>query len=919
MGSGGQTTSDRLVGRELEWGVLRSALRHAQNGEPRIVLVSGAPGMGKSLLVREFLAAHPGIRVVEAFGDATETQVPYGLLQQLLISAGSGSVTASSTVRPDADPIAGGMELLESVSQGPASTVVLVVDDVQWADQLSLQALTFALRRLASDRVLGLVLVRADDLERLPEGLRHLASTERGAALALAPFGPRDVRRLAEELHLGELSMVGADRLAQHTRGLPLHVRALLDELPVASINNLALPLPAPHSFAMLVLSRLAECSVQTQSLVMAVTVLGSPCDLGLSLRLARTQNESVDAVAGLDEAVRRRLLDEIEPGRRIGCPHPLVQAAIYSDLGPARRRDLHLHAAALTTGPTQLAHRIAASIGPDPRLAADLERAAGEQVAGGAIALAGSYLLAAARLCDIDSADYRRLLCDGADLLLHSGEMGAAAGAAREIADLTRGTDRDTILGHFELVNGDPGRAEALLSAAWDMRQGGDDQARAAEAATLLAHLCLTRLRSAESITWANRAMIGQPAESPRYPQAILASALAVAGRPEAGLQLLGDLPVSVDQLKSPGVVDAVTGRGTVRLWTDDLVGAQADLLLVLEASATIPTPSWSQALGHLLDVEYRIGAWDDAIVLSERAVAVCEDLGHVWLRAFLRGNAALVPAARGSWDVAQSHVDAAWSSAQSLGVEGGYVYASVARAELATARQDWPAVLTAVAPLVNWEDKDGLNEPGLSHWRELQVRALIHEGRLADADIALTRYEKASASRARTSGMVGADSARGHLSAAAGDAIAAQNSFERAVELLPGLPMPYLAAQVHLDFGEFLRRTGKRRAAAEHLRRAQGILASLGAEPLLARCQRELAACGLRSESGGRSDRRDLTPRELAIATLVAAGKSNREVSAELFVSIKTVEYHLGKIFTKLGIDSRARLIAAWRAEPH
>jgi DNA-binding NarL/FixJ family response regulator len=155
----------------------------------------------------------------------------------------------------------------------------------------------------------------------------------------------------------------------------------------------------------------------------------------------------------------------------------------------------------------------------------------------------------------------------------------------------------------------------------------------------------------------------------------------------------------------------------------------------------------------------------------------------------------------------------------------------------------------------------------------------------------------------------------ARGRLEAARGQLADAEQAYQRALTALDGLPMPYERAQVELAYGQTLRRSGQRRAAATQLQSARERFTALRAAPFLERCERELRGCGLTPAKRSDFDPGKLTAQEQAVARLVAVGMSNRQVAAELFVSIKTVQFHLTHIYAKLGISSRAELAAQFR----
>lgn len=255
--------------------------------------------------------------------------------------------------------------------------------------------------------------------------------------------------------------------------------------------------------------------------------------------------------------------------------------------------------------------------------------------------------------------------------------------------------------------------------------------------------------------------------------------------------------------------------------------------------------------------------------------------------------------------------------ASAQSGDYELMIVAASLARAHLAAAHGDHAAVIRAIEPLSEISPREALDEPGFWPWHDLYGEALVGAGRSEEADAFLVPNEALAAERNRRTVMARLARVRGRVEAVRGQAKAAEAAFESGLELLKPLPMPFEWALLELAYGQVLRRQGQRRAAAARLQAAHERFDALGARPYLERCQRELLACGLAPAVRRTFDPRQLTPQELAVARLVAAGLSNQRVASELFVSIKTVQFHLTHIYAKLGVSSRAELVARLKDE--
>ncbi|MDT7705355.1 MAG: hypothetical protein QOG20_962, partial [Pseudonocardiales bacterium] len=338
-------TPDTFVGRAVE---LAEELERVRSGQARVVWLTGVAGIGKTALLRRFRRAVAGATVLWADGDETEVGLPYGIVAQLLADVPGTLLAAHPTLASGpaagADPLRVGSDLLgvlgELQAAGPA---LLLVDDAHWADDLSARALVFVARRLRHDHVLVVAGARSDDAAP-PQWDRLLAQEHMLRRLPLEGLGADDVAALSSALDGPALTPAAARRLQTHTEGHPMHVRALLAELPADGLADTSGVLPAPRSLTSLVLVRLSTLSRPAQDLVLAASVLGPRCALSDLVVLAGVP----DPLAALSEAVEAGLLEETPGAARPGVTfrHPLLQAAVYGDLPPDRRHALH-HAAA--------------------------------------------------------------------------------------------------------------------------------------------------------------------------------------------------------------------------------------------------------------------------------------------------------------------------------------------------------------------------------------------------------------------------------------------------------------------------------------------------------------------------------------------------------------------------------------------
>jgi DNA-binding CsgD family transcriptional regulator len=911
-----------FVGRADELAVLEAAVAAARRGQPQVVLVEGEAGVGKSTLLARFAAGLTDATVLRAGGDEAELLLPYGIVGQLVASArGAGGRPGllAADLSDGVNPLAVGADLvvwLGLCCRGRHMALV-VVDDLQWADGPSARALLFAVRRLQADRVLVVAAARPGELARLGEGwLRFLAGDYRAGRVRLGGLAPEEVAALGRALGVGDLPRRAVSRLLEETGGNPLYCRAVLEEAAAGGLD-VDDSLRVPRSLAEVVLLRVGALSPAARRLVEAAAVLGQRCEVVSAVALA----DLADPWPALAEAVAAGVLAE-EPGGAvagIGFSHLLVQRAVYGGLCPARRRRLHQRAAGLVDRGRALGHRLAAAAGPDDGLAGELEAAGRDAKRHGRTAEAAAWLAQAAAISSEPAAADRRRL-DALQILVAYGEVAQAETLAARVA---AGPDprRSWLLGTLDFLAGRTVAAEARLREAWRARDParGDPFAGGAAAARL-AQLCFVAGRVPEAIEWGERAAAtgALPAAMRHRALGVLAIALYAAGRGPEGLARLAFLPAAPSEVLLEET-DTLALRGMARSLAEDLAGAIADLsAAAARLRAGVPLRSPSLCLSHLALAEYRVGSWDDAVVHAELAVSLARDADRAWEFSWVHHVAAVVPALRGDWEAASVHVELATEAARGSGDPWTIGAAATAQAFLAMARGDLEDVTDAAGAV---RATDRAHPAGLLRrfdWRLLELDALIGLGRLGEAEAALAELEAALPPAGPPSVLVAAARLRGDLAAAAGHQGAAAAAFQTAWHRAEGLPVPLALAQLEISDARRLRAVGEPQQAIARLRSARQRLIALGARPYVGICDRELAAAGAPAGPETAPVLPGLTRAEQAVARLVAVGRSNRQTAAELYVSVKTVEFHLGHIYDKLGIRSRKDLIDRIGAAP-
>jgi predicted ATPase len=374
--------------------------------------------------------------------------------------------------------------------------VVVFLDDAHWADVPSLRALLFVVRRLVADRVLVVIATR-EDAPVLPEGLTKAAGTN-GRWLRLCPLTIEELRALAKAEGV-ELSPRAVQRLEAHAGGNPLYARALLDELPADAWHRQD-KLPAPRSFAAIVNRRVAACSPDASRLLEAVAVLGPRCPLATAASLAEVE----EPLEALEEANDAGLLrwDESKGVPAPAFAHPLMAAAVYDAIGPARRARLHGLAADLVEDEgSSLRHLAAAAAGPDAELARRLEALAERKAAAHSLESAAVAMVSAARLSAGRPEREERLL-RAVDWMLVAGDAAQARAFAEEVAGFAEGPRRSSILGQLAELEGRVDEAARLFAAAWEQCDPEAEPMRAAVIAHRNAYHYLRQLRDEDGVT---------------------------------------------------------------------------------------------------------------------------------------------------------------------------------------------------------------------------------------------------------------------------------------------------------------------------------------------------------------------------------------------------------------------------------
>lgn len=886
--SDGGPPRGELVDRETEFGVLAGAVADAVAGRARVVVIDAEPGMGKSALLEEFVGRQRQARVRWLRCDEFESDVAF---------AGTERLAGAEAVPRGRSEVEVGRRMLAWLGeQQPASGVLLlVVDDAQWLDRSSSHALAFALRRLGADHVLTVI------AHRHGAGPPAVLTEDPSATsvLRLRPLAAGAVRALAARLRSWELSDEVAARLVERTHGVPLLVAEAIRG--AASPDQLAAPGDVPGTIASAVLRMLASVDAGTRGLVEAAAVFGEPASVVVLGHLTELTDPAGQVAAGVAAGLLR-----LRPDSSVGCAHDLVQDAVYRGLPASRRRDLHRRAAEQTLGDRRLAHRAEASDRPDPELVDELTAAADGARAVQRYALAATHRLRARSVCAVPALREELLL----EAVIDRVSAQDLAGARELAALLGQGRDstlHDLALGLLARESGDVPEARRLLRDALSRAIADGDAALAARAGLaqgVLAVRLNEGLAAVESVARAERA------DDPE----IAADALTTKA---LGLWQLGESERAI------GVLDEALSASGDASWDADVLAVRAmvrqyaghleDALTDYDAAVALEAvwrPSTNHSRTRVLRAVTRhaLGDWDGAAIDAAAARALAQGEAQAWSIPLAYAVSVDVPAWRGLFDVAAAYLEVAEAGLRVLSSPQAVDFVVERRLTLAMARGDHDAAADLLEPLLR---SDHLERAGivrihrwpLQCWTICRLRA----GDLAGAAEALTDYERSlerwpgGAMPPRLGWL------RGQLAEARGEPLSAREHYAADLLCAETARTPHALAELLLAMGRLERVLGNRRDAVEHLTRARQLFHRLRATPGETACTSELAACGLQSRL---SDPLSLTPREQDVVSLVARGCTNKEVAAELYLTAKTVEYHLRNIFTKLGISSRQEL---------
>jgi DNA-binding CsgD family transcriptional regulator len=907
------STQNALRGRDAECAVLDRLLDAVRGSVSRTLVLRGEAGVGKSALLEYLVGRASRCRVLRASGIEYEMQLAYAGLHQLCAAVldlrdrlpgpqrDALATAFGLSAGPPPDRFVVGLAVLGLLSEvAEEQPLVCVVDDVQWLDEASALCLAFVARRLLAESI-GLVFA-----VREPSEMQELVGLDE---LLVDGLGEDDTRALLDSTLPERLDERVRDRIVAESRGNPLALHELPRGLtPGELAGGFAIPdaRPLTDRIERSLLRQVQSLPPDSQRLLL--TAAAEPFgDVSLLWRAASHLGLGPDAAAPAAAAGLVRL------GALVRFRHPLVRSAIYRAASLSDRQEAHRALAESLDAdidPDRRAwHRAQAATGPDEDVAAELERSAERAQARGGLAAAAAFLERAAALTPDPARRTDRAL-DAAQAKLHAGAFEPAASlvaiAEAGPSEVFRLARIDLLHAQIAFVQSRGNEAPPLLLAAARRLEDLDiGLARETYVDAVAAAIFAGRLARGPSLREVGAAARAAPTrpQSPKLPDRLL-DALAVrltdghsasASMMEGVLVALCDEEILVHEALRWLWFGSVIAAD---LWDDERwhVVAARHVTIARQAGALSELP---HVLDSLVAVHLIAGELAAAKSLIEEARLVCEATGTSEARLGPLGLAVM----RGHERDARARFDALMGDAVPRGQGAAVTVAHYQLAVLCNSLGQYEEALAASQEAVRYPEE--FASPGWG-WVEL-VEAAARSGAPDPAADALDQLSTTT----RASGTDWALGVEARSRALLSDGDAAEHLYREAIERLSRTRVRVDLARAHLVYGEWLRREQRRVDARTQLRTAYEMFIQMGVEGFAERAHRELLATGETARRRVVEHASTLTPQEAQIARLARDGLSNPEIGGQLFISPRTVQYHLHKVFAKLDITSRNQLV--------
>ena len=912
------TPEPGFVGRRSERELLDEMLAAVRAGESKVLVIRGEPGIGKTALLRYTARQASGYRVAELTGVEAEMELPFAGIHQLCRMALDRLGTIPEPQRDALSVVLGqapgevpdrflvGLAVLGLLAAlAEERPLLCLIDDAQWIDAASIQTVGFVARRVRAESVAIVVGLResavAPDLDGLP-------------ALHLGGLPEQDARALLHSAVPGRLEPHVGDRLVAETGGNPLALLELPRRMTAAELAG-GFEVPATGELPEHVqhiqseyVRRVGELPEATQ-LLMLLAAAEPFGESALVLRAARRLGIGTDA---LRPARAERLL---EIGASVRFRHPLVRSAVYSAAAPDSRQRVH-EALVGVSDPDSDAdrrawHRALAATGPNEDVAAELERSAGRAQARGGIAATAAFLGRAVALTIDPGHRFERALA-AAEANLYAGAFDSAlrfatTAEASAVDELQRGRV-ELIRAQIAFASSRGGGAPALLLRAIKRIETKDAQlARARYIEALSAALFAGRLAdvdgNAQDVARAVRAapFLKGPTSSTDllldgWAALFIDGCAAAASTLQQALRNFAEGELADDELHLLWLATITAPVVWDDIRWDFLSRRHVELARNRGALSELPLALNSRSYIHLFRGELASAS----VLIDEARVAV--DATSASLTPW---GAIALAVLRGHREEASAVLDIATADATQRGEGISLTVLAWARALLHNALGDYDRAFAAAQEAINCPTKSAAAVWGMVELIEAAARA----GEPETAGEVAAQFD-VIAKAAATEWALGVN-ARSSALVSTGEM--ADGLYRESLDRLERCSMRVDLARAHLLYGEWLRRENRRVDSRVELHTAYDEFASMGLEAFAERARRELLATGETVRKRSVETRDDLTPQERQIAELARDGLSNPEIGARLFLSRRTVEWHLRHVFAKLGIKSRRELASA------
>jgi DNA-binding CsgD family transcriptional regulator len=900
-----------LLGRGDECAVLDEVISSVKGGQSRTIVLKGEAGIGKTALLDYAVESAREMRLLRATGVESDMELAFAFLHQLCSPLLDGpnrlpepqrnalAIAFGESEGPRPDRFMVGLALLGLLAEATEHRPVLcVVDDAQWLDEVSAKTLAFVARRLLAEPVGFLFATReaSSELDDLPD-------------LPVSGLAAADARALLRSAVTIGIDDRVRDRIVAETRGNPLALLELPRGLTITQlaggfglVDEESLPARLRESFQRRI-DALPE-SARLFLLIAAAEPVGDPLVIWRAADAlaidAGEVDSNTDGLLTFDGSARFR--------------HPLVRSTVYRSAPPDLRRKVHMALAMATdhqVDPDRRAwHLAAAALKPDESVAAELERSAGRAQARGGFAASAAFLGRSVALTEDPTRRAERAL-NAAEANLHAGAFDTAL---RLLATLDGAPLDESQRGRADMLRGHIGWASGLGSQAPPLLLSAGRRLEPFDAELA---------RQTYMTAWFAAMQAGPPAKNVMQEICGAIRALPRTNDPPESHQMLLD---GLALLMTEGFE---VGTPTLLKATDALPSVRDQDLLRWGMAATIGSAVVWDVEGMMVTTSRLVRLVREAGALAELPLNLYSlGVATAWM-GDLRGAAALAAESESVSAATGSHFPP-FLQLRLLSLQGTEQYCAPLIAQVT--RQSEGGAQGDITTPAHWAGAvlyNGLARydealsaarkatgnplnPALPTWAlpEL-VEAAVRSGNQDEAQEALDRLIETT----QPSGLDSALGIEARSRAILSEPTEAEGAYREAIERLGRTSLRPEAGRAHLLYGEWLRREGRRLEARAELRSAHETFSEIGMDAFTERSRRELMATGEKVRKRSPEHRGELTPQEQQIAGLARDGFSNAEIGAHLFISVRTVEWHMRKVFQKLGITSRRELRTALR----